>query len=104
MPTPNHKCCGHLAMPNDWAATCRTCGKMGCVHCMAIKDLLCLHQTCPDVRGPKMINAKKPCAKCEGKGVLEDQNNERCSRCGGSGKEPSPPMNERMGHATQPQG
>lgn len=38
--------------------------------------------------------ADRTCSKCDGAGVLEDRNNERCNQCKGTGKEPSPPMNE----------
>lgn len=44
---PTHKCCGHSSKPNDWVATCRVCGKMGCRHCMVIENLICQHHSCP---------------------------------------------------------
>lgn len=44
---PTHHCCGRDKMPNDWVASCLTCGKMGCRHCMVIENQTCRHRSCP---------------------------------------------------------
>lgn len=89
---PTHPCCGFPALPNDWIAVCNTCRLLGCQRCMLGGGLEWHHRKC--VTEIELMTDPKSCTKCGGAGVLEDRNNEHCNRCGGTGKEPSPPMNE----------
>ena len=86
--------CDWELKPNDWVAVCRYCGEKGCRFCGTLRDGRYQHKQCTHVFEEVIMNRDRPCSMCGGSGVLEDRNDERCSRCEGSGEEPAPPMNE----------